>query len=441
MKWASAAPALRPRGRFRSGRRFLDWLASGSHAGMEYMAVNIDLRLDPSRLLPGAQSVICLAAAYPAGKNGDASLFSIPAKVADSGLAENREASLFLPSGSGRLIARYAAARDYHKVLKRRCHALMDAIREVEPTFEGRAFVDSAPIMERTLAAMAGLGWIGRNGCLIVEGTGSYVLLCEIVCNLPLVGPPSFLGGVEPCNLAADGTSACRDLGSTCPRPLKCMADCGQCVRACPTAALRGDGTLDARRCISYLTIEHRGEIPREFWPLMGVRLFGCDACQEACPHNKPSEQQQRLHHRDHRDRIGDSKETARGEEHQERRHASAHNNSAEAHTGLRFATAWHPASSCFGESVPEPGLTDVLRWREADWDAFTRGRALRRASLAMFLRNAAIATGNSGRRELAAPLEELLARPRRVGVPSPGRAVGIGATPPCGGRHHECHQ
>ncbi len=135
---------IAPAGPVPQRQALLDWLASGSHAGMEYMAVNIDLPLDPSRLLPGAQSVICLAAAYPAGKNGDASLFSIPAKVADSGLAENREASLFLPSGSGRLIARYAAAHDYHKVLKRRCHALMDAIREVEPTFEGRAFVDSA---------------------------------------------------------------------------------------------------------------------------------------------------------------------------------------------------------------------------------------------------------------------------------------------------------
>jgi epoxyqueuosine reductase len=271
---------------------FERWLAGGLYADMRYMARNVAMRLRPDLLVPGARSVLCLAVGY-----------------APSGEDDRR----------GRLVARFARGRDYHKVLKRRCIRLMDRLRERFPDFAGRAFVDSGPVMERSLAAAAGVGWIGANGCLVAPGLGSYVLLCEIISNLPL----------EP-----DG-----------PIPSQC-SNCGRCVNACPTGALVGDGLVDARLCISYQTIENRGEIPAHLRPLIGGRIFGCDACQEACPFNKGLP-------------PGDAELVGRG--------------------------------PVLGGAGPE----EILRWTEAEWDAATRGRALRRATCEMFRRNAAIAAGN----------------------------------------------
>jgi epoxyqueuosine reductase len=188
--------------------------------------------------------------------------------------------------------------------------------------------------MERALAAMSGIGWIGRNGCLFVPGAGSYVMLCEIICNLPLpAGHPS----ENPCR------------------------GCGACVAACPTGALGEDGLVDARKCISYHTIENRGPIPPLLWDKFSARLFGCDACQEACPHNRG---------------FSDG----------------------------RLATAKRI------EDQPI-SLADVLGWAYDDWDIATRGRVLRRASREMFLRNAAISAGNSGDASLVDPLRRLEAR------------------------------
>ena len=290
---------------------------------MQYMAKNLSLRLDPSQLVPGARSVICLAASYcEAGAVGGGHPWPPPP---DAAARDGRRATC---SAHGR-IARFAGGRDYHKVLKHACIKLMDAIRSWQVGFEGRAFVDSGPVMERSLAAMAGLGWIGRNGCLIVSGLGSYVLLCEIICNLPLQADSPMEG--------------------SCGR-------CGQCVKSCPTGALMKDGTVDANRCIGCLTIENRGEIAPEYWPRMGTRVFGCDACQEACPHNAES------------------------------------------------------------TDAPAPGplLSQMLRWDQGNWDAATRGLALRRATWPMLLRNAVIAAGNSGEKALLTPLKEL--RPRAEG-------------------------
>ena len=230
-------------------------------------------------------------------------------------------------------IARYARGRDYHKVLKDRCIALMGRIRQAVPSFEGKAFVDSAPVMERTLAAESGLGWIGKNGCLFVPGQGSFVTLCEIFCNLPLQAGK--------------------------PTPSRC-GDCRSCVAACLTGAILSDGLVDSRLCISYHTIENRGSIPRELWPKFGVRLFGCDACQEVCPHNRAT--------------TGDGEVASRQSV---------------------------PSTSC----LP---LAEVLAWNEGDWDRATRGRAIRRASYHMFIRNAVIAAGNSSCRELIAPLQRI---------------------------------
>jgi len=300
-----ARVGIAPAGPVPHAEGFERWLARGYHASMSYMAGRRDRRLDPRKLFPGARSVICLAAAYrPAGG----------------------------PEGAAAFVARYARGCDYHKELKRRCRAVADAIRRIEPAFKCRAFVDSAPVMERSLAAAAGVGFIARNGMLIVPGLGSYVLLCEIICNLPL--PPN------------------SPIASQCE-------SCGACVDACPTGAIRPDGLVDARRCISYLTIEHRARIDRSFWPLVGRCVFGCDACQEACPHNR------------------DAKPPPEPP--------------APAHSPL--------------------ALAEILAWSEKDWDAATRGSAMRRASHGMFLRNASLAAGNSGDPALVEPLKALRRR------------------------------
>ncbi len=281
-----------PAGEVSDAGRFDDWLDRGFHGTMDYMTRHAPLRRRPDALVPGARSVLCLAAAYaPASEE--------PAE---------------------QLVARYARGRDYHRVLKRRCHALMDRLRQLAGDFAGRAFVDTAPVLERSLAVRAGLGWIGRNRCLTVPGVGSYVFLCEIVSELPL----------RPSEPAAGGCDAC-----------------GACVRACPTGALTGDG-LDARRCISYLTVEHRGPIPAELRARMGRRLIGCDACQAACPHNRTGA--------DHTD----------------------------------------PALAPSGAPLRGATAEEILHWTAGDWDAATRGSAARRASHAMFLRNAAVVAANA---------------------------------------------
>ena len=267
---------------------FAAWLAAGRHGQMAYLARDDEKRHRPTVLVEGARSVICLAVGYAPAEEltGDA------------------------------FIARYARGRDYHKVLKKRAHALMDRLRELAPSFDGRAFVDAGPIAERSGAAAAGVGWVGRNGCLIAPGLGSYVVLCEIVCNL---------------SLAADA-------------PIKPQCgDCTACVEACPTGALLGDGTMDARRCRSYLTIEHRGEIDGGLAGQMGACVFGCDICQEVCPHNKDV-------------RPGD------------------------------------PELSEPRDVLRALSIQRVLDWTEADWDAATRGSAMRRATLEMLGRNARLA-------------------------------------------------
>jgi epoxyqueuosine reductase len=301
-----ARVGIAPAGEVPHSERLRTWLDRGCHADMTYLSENLQKRLRPELLVPGARSVICLAVGY----------------------APRDEA----PGG---IVARYARGRDYHKVLKRRCGALMDRIRRVEPGFSGRAFVDSGPVMERSLAAAAGLGWIGRNGCLVVPGLGSYVVLCEVICNLPLKADSAL-----PCG----------------------CGDCRECVRACPAGAVLDYSLIDARRCISYLTIEPRGPIDREYWPRIGRRVFGCDACQEACPHNRALP-------------PGDEE----------------------------LAPGRPPLNGA--------GLAEILNWDHDAWDSATRGSATRRADYETFLRNAIIAAGNGGDASLRATLERLAGR------------------------------
>ncbi len=213
------------------------WLDEGQAGQMQWMSRRIDERLDPSRYLPGAASIICVAVNYyrpleALPMRADA----IPGKV-----------------------ARYALGDDYHEIIKSRLHTLADWMKDRWPQAHTRAAVDTAPVTEKPHAARAGVGWQGKNTCTINPRIGSWLLLGEIITTLPL--PPD-----EP---AIDRCGSCR-----------------RCIDACPTGAITAPYQLDARRCISYLTIEHRGEIPAEFHDPIGHWLVGCDICQDVCPWN-----------------------------------------------------------------------------------------------------------------------------------------------------------
>jgi len=215
------------------------WLAAGKHGSMAWLAETSDDRMDPARLLPRARSVVMVADQYAArGRTSDAPT----------------------PATHGR-IARYARGRDYHRVMKRRLHAVCDALRARHPGEGFRAFVDTAPVPERELAARAGLGWIGKHTLLIHPQRGSWLLL------------GGFLTTLDLRDTAAEVADHC----GTCTR----------CIDACPTAAI-SPYSVDASRCISYLTIERRDPIPPEFHGSLGDWLVGCDVCQEVCPHNSP---------------------------------------------------------------------------------------------------------------------------------------------------------
>ncbi len=231
--------AVRPS---RRDEYYRDWLARGYAGSMAFLARNVRLRLDPARLLPGAKTVICGAVNY---RREDG-------YIGPAGASATR-------SGAGR-VAQYARGHDYHVVLRRMLEALLANLRrELDEPFDARVFVDTGPLLERELAANAGLGWIGKNTCLLNGRWGSYLLLGEILTTLEL--PPDE-AVTERC------------------------ARCTRCITACPTGALRGPRQLDASRCIAYLTIEHRAEIPAALRSAIGDRLFGCDVCQQVCPYN-----------------------------------------------------------------------------------------------------------------------------------------------------------
>jgi epoxyqueuosine reductase len=219
------------------GGRLHAWVAQGFAGDMGYMSRDVDKRVDPSRVLPGARSIIVLGMNY----------YTLPDIPATS-------------QGRG-WISRYAWGQDYHTVLGDKLNALVAFIRNLEGAdLQARWYVDTGPILERELAWRAGLGWPGKNTNLINRRRGSWLFLGAILLDRELVYD-------EPA------TAHC----GTCTR----------CLVACPTGALVAPGVLDARRCIAYLTIELRGLIPRELRPLMGTHIFGCDICQAVCPWNR----------------------------------------------------------------------------------------------------------------------------------------------------------
>jgi len=226
------AVAIGPAGPPEHGRALARWLEAGHAAGMHYLERRLEERLDPGRVLPGVASVVAVALNYYQGESADAS---------------------WAP------VARYAWGRDYHDVIAPRLEELGAHLARACGAVS-RGYVDTGPVLERDLAARAGLGWIGKNTMLLRPGLGSWFFIGVLLTT---------------AELAHDE-----------PLPDRC-GSCRACLDACPTEAFAGPYVLDARRCISYLTIEHRGEIEAALGALMGEWQFGCDLCQSACPWNR----------------------------------------------------------------------------------------------------------------------------------------------------------
>ena len=276
------------------------WLAEGLHGGMAYMARDAAMRAQPQALRPGTVSVISARLDY----RPDAA--SAEAVLADGALA---------------YISRYALGRDYHKLMRARLKKLAERIAAEIAPHGYRVLCDSAPALEKALARNAGLGWIGKHTLLIHRAAGSWFLLGEIYTDLPL---------------PAQATRQ-RDL----------CGSCTACIDICPTRAIIAPYRLDARRCISYLTIEHRGSIPEALRPAIGNRIFGCDDCQLVCPWN-------------------------------------------------RYARPAASADFSPRHGLDQARLTELFGWSENEWLRRTEGMALRRAGYAGFLRNLAVALGNA---------------------------------------------
>jgi len=268
-----------------------DWLGAGRHGSMAWLAEHLDLRLDPTRLVPGARSIICVADRYADGRQD-------PPRG----------------PGDGR-IARYARGRDYHRTIRRRLHRLCDELREHWPEETFRTCVDTAPILEREHAQRAGLGAVGKHTLLLQRGLGSWLLLGEIVTTVDL--EPSEPADPDPCGA------------------------CTRCIDACPTAAIT-PFSVDASRCISTLTIEHRKDFDPDDGLTLDGWLFGCDVCQEVCPHGRP--------------------------------------------TGRSLAAPVHPDYAARRERLP---LLEVLGWTAEDRLEALAGTAATRAKLGMLKRNA----------------------------------------------------
>lgn len=281
-------------------RRLLDWLEAGHHGHMDYMQQHGTRRSRPDELVPGTLRVISARMDY------------WPADAAD--------AETLLQEPARAYVARYALGRDYHKVLRARLQKLADRIQEEIGAFGYRAFTDSAPVLEKALARGAGLGWIGKHTNLINKQAGSWFFLGELFTDLPL--PMDERGG-EHCG------------------------SCTTCMEVCPTQAIVAPYQLDARRCIAYLTIEHKGSIPEEFRKPMGNRVFGCDDCQLFCPWNK-------------------------------------------------FAQATREGDFRPRHGLDGAQLTELFAWSEEDFLKRTEGSAIRRTGYEGWLRNLAIGLGNA---------------------------------------------
>jgi epoxyqueuosine reductase len=279
---------------------FLDWLRAGFNGEMGYMSRHGSKRSRPAELVPGTVSCVSVRMDY------------WPQAAADAMGA--------LADGSKGYVSRYALGRDYHKVLRARLQKLCDRIQEAVGPFGHRVFTDSAPVLEKALARNAGLGWIGKHTNLIDRNAGSYFFLGEIYLDLKL--PPD-----------AAGSAHC--------------GTCSACIPACPTGAIVAPYRLDARRCISYLTIELAGSIPIEFRRAIGNRIYGCDDCQLVCPWNK-------------------------------------------------FAKPSAEKDFAVRHGLDQAQLVELFAWSESEFMDKTSGSAIRRIGYERWLRNVAVALGNA---------------------------------------------
>jgi epoxyqueuosine reductase len=279
---------------------FLDWLRAGFNGEMGYMSRHGSKRSRPAELVPGTVSCVSVRMDY------------WPQDAA--------EATAALADGSTGYVSRYALGRDYHKVLRARLQKLCNRIQEAVGPFGYRVFTDSAPVLEKALARNAGLGWIGKHTNLIDRNAGSYFFLGEIYLNL---------------KLPADAPSSAH------------CGSCSACMPACPTGAIVAPYRLDARRCISYLTIELAGSIPIEFRRAIGNRIYGCDDCQLVCPWNK-------------------------------------------------FAKPSVEKDFAVRHGLDHAQLVDLFAWSESEFLNKTSGSAIRRIGYERWLRNVAVALGNA---------------------------------------------
>ena len=278
----------------------LDWLAHDRHGDMDYMQRHGVKRSRPRQLVPGTLRIISVRMDYwPEAAAGADEILGDPIKA---------------------YLSRYALGRDYHKLIRNRLQKLARRIEEQTGPFGYRAFTDSAPVLEKAVARNAGLGWIGKHTNLINEKAGSWFFLGELFTDLPL---PTDTPALEHCG------------------------SCKACIDICPTRAIVAPWKLDARRCISYLTIELRGSIPEELRPMMGNRIYGCDDCQLVCPWN-------------------------------------------------RFAGASEESDFNPRHELDSPQLIELFNWSEEEFLHNTEGSAIRRIGHQCWLRNIAVALGNS---------------------------------------------
>jgi len=322
-----------------------EWLAHGYAGEMAYMARSAERRADVRNVVRGARSVIVMGTIYATEQvrlKPDPTDDAGRKQAASEGLSESAEDHRWgSPSGgpSHAVIARYARGDDYHDVLQERLDALLEWMRaESSEPFDARAYVDTGPVQERVYAQYAGLGWIGKNTCLINAEHGSWLFLSEIITTLP----------IEPDTQALEQCGSCR-----------------RCLDACPTGALVDSGVLDSTRCISYLTIELRTSIPNEYRAALGNHVYGCDVCQDVCPHNQPS--------------------------------------------SVSPDAPWQARNG-----LDLPRLVELWQRPDSDLGALLKGSAMTRAKLTGLRRNLAVAIGNSGDADALAALQE-----RRADQPS----------------------
>ncbi len=276
----------------KDGEVFQQWLAEGNHADMAWMENGIEKRAQPREVLEGARSVICLATNYYVEEELDSGSSAVGTSSQYLASLESRANTPFTNSYSTGLnrndsaggegfgkVARYAHGRDYHKIIGKRLKKMVKWLQEEWPESGNKAYVDTGPVLERALAQKAGIGFVGKNTLVISREFGSWIFLSEIFTTLN-IRPDTGTGWA-----ASEISGQQVEEGRTGGAPFASCGSCRKCIDACPTGAL-SKYKLDARKCIAYHTIENRGEIPDEIAKNLNGYVFGCDICQEVCPHN-----------------------------------------------------------------------------------------------------------------------------------------------------------